>query len=174
MKSLSSVLNKPYLWGLILLLALMAIALMAPAAPPVRAAVNATGTPGAETVLVAVNPKLGQILVGSNGLTLYELSVDTPGVSKCSGACLTAWPPLTVASGTQPTAGMGVTGKLGTITRSDGTVQVTINGLPLYYFVKDTTPGEANGQGITAFGGVWHAVKPDGTPNTGPGSSPGY
>jgi predicted lipoprotein with Yx(FWY)xxD motif len=91
----------------------------------------------------------GTLLVASsNQMTLYTFDKDVAGsgVSNCSGGCLTAWPALTVAAGETPTGGAGVSGTLGTITRADdGTLQVTYNGLPLYFFAKDTAPGDANG-----------------------------
>jgi len=98
----------------------------------------------------------GRILVaGSNGMTVYNFSKDTPGVSNCKGACRTNWPALTVPSGQTPTGGSGVTGQLATITRDDGTVQVTYNGLPLYFFHNDKAPGDINGKYAN-----WSLVKP--------------
>ena len=69
----------------------------------------------------------------------------------CSGGCLTAWPPLTVATGQQPTAGPGVTGVLATFARPDGSMWVTYNGLPLYYWQGDAKAGDVTGQGINGF-----------------------
>ena len=81
--------------------------------------------------------------------------------SSCSGACAVAWPPL-LATGT-PIAGTGLTAsKVGTITRSDGTQQVTYNGHPVYLFIKDKKPGQTTGQGVTAFGAAWFALTPAG------------
>jgi predicted lipoprotein with Yx(FWY)xxD motif len=142
------------------------------------AAVSAQGigmaaTPVPATVQVAMNPTLGPILVDEKGMTLYLFQIDKAGVSNCTGACLTAWPALTLTGGATPTAGMGVTGALGTLTRPDnGAVQVTVNKLPLYFFIKDKLPGDALGQGVNAFGGLWYTVKPDGTPNSAPTSPP--
>jgi predicted lipoprotein with Yx(FWY)xxD motif len=91
----------------------------------------------------------GTLLVAaSNDMTLYTFTKDeaNSGTSNCTGGCLAAWPALTVAAGQTPTGGAGVTGTLGTITRADnGEVQVTYNGLPLYFFSKDTKPGDTNG-----------------------------
>jgi predicted lipoprotein with Yx(FWY)xxD motif len=115
---------------------------------------------------------LGTILIGSQGRTLYLFKADSGTRSACSGACATAWPPL-LATGT-PTAGAGLTAsKLGTITRSDSTRQVTYNGHPLYLFVKDTKPGQTNGQGVTAFGAAWFALTPSGTQASAPAPSSG-
>jgi predicted lipoprotein with Yx(FWY)xxD motif len=116
------------------------------------------------TVQVGGNSALGSFLVGPDGMTLYEFTKDTAGVSNCTGACLEKWPALTVPDGVQPTAGTGVTGTLGTIQRPDGTYQVTINDMPLYYWYQDVVPGDANGQNV---GQVWFVVGPDGTMITG-------
>jgi predicted lipoprotein with Yx(FWY)xxD motif len=97
----------------------------------------------------------GSILVaGSNGMTVYTFTKDTTGVSNCKTGCITNWPALTVPSGQQPTGGSGVTGQLGTITRDDGTVQVTYNGLPLYFFHNDKAPGDITGKYTN-----WNLVK---------------
>lgn len=101
---------------------------------------------------------IGTVIVsGSNGMTVYTFANDVKdnGKSACSGGCATKWPPLTVAAGGTPTAGAGATGKLATITRDDGTLQVTYNGLPLYFFANDKAPGDANGVYTN-----WLAVKP--------------
>ena len=100
---------------------------------------------------------LGKILVNSGGRTLYLFKADSGTMSACSGACATAWPPLQATG--KPTAGKGLTAsKLGTITRSGGTRQVTYDGHPLYLFVKDKKPGDVTGQGVTAFGAHWFAL----------------
>ena len=114
----------------------------ASAAPASQAASGATVN--AESVGTA-----GTILVdGATGMTLYNFTKDTKdsGKSVCSGGCLDTWPALTVAAGATPTGGDGVTGTLGTITREDnGALQVTYNGLPLYFFKNDKAPGDLNG-----------------------------
>jgi predicted lipoprotein with Yx(FWY)xxD motif len=113
---------------------------------------------GAATVEAKPVGTAGTVLVdGDDGMTVYMFTKDVKdsGKSACSGDCLATWPALTVAAGATPTGGTGVTGKLGTITRDDGTLQVTYNGLPLYYFKNDKAPGDANG--IYA---NWEAVKP--------------
>ncbi|TDT79487.1 putative lipoprotein with Yx(FWY)xxD motif [Arthrobacter sp. AG258] len=101
----------------------------------------------------------GSIVVDGKGMSLYLFTKDTKdsGTSACTGSCAVQWPPLTTTSGT-PTA-EGVTGKLGTITGADGKMQVTLNGMPLYYFAKDTKPGDTLGQGV---GGVWFLSDPSG------------
>ena len=91
-------------------------------------------------------------------MSLYIFLTDEPGKSNCSGECAVFWPPLTVAAGVTPTAGAGVPGTLGVITRDDGSRQVTYNGWPLYFFANDSQAGDANGQNI---GDLWFVVKTD-------------
>lgn len=110
---------------------------------------------GSVEIKVSSNAELGEFLVDEKGMTLYLFTKDTPGVSNCSGSCLTAWPPL-LTSG-EPRADDGVTGKLGTITRDDGSLQVTYNDLPLYYYITDVKPGDTTGHEV---GGVWFVVAP--------------
>jgi predicted lipoprotein with Yx(FWY)xxD motif len=125
------------------------------------AAPSATNARSA-TVKVA-HRDLGKILVDSRGRTLYVLSADLAGKSKCFGACAQNWPPLRASR--KPTVGTGLkASKVGTIRRSDGKPQVTYNRHPLYRFVGDTKPGQTHGQGIVAFGGRWTVVSPAGRP----------
>ena len=127
---------------------------------------------GASATVGVSNSNLGSILVNSAGHTLYEFKGDVGTKSSCTGACATAWPPLLVTG--KPTAGTGLTAsKLGTSTRSGGSQQVTYNGHPLYTFVKDTKPGQTNGQGLTAFGASWFALTPSGNQASAPASSSG-
>jgi predicted lipoprotein with Yx(FWY)xxD motif len=111
------------------------------------------------TVAVRAATMGGTILVaGSTGMTVYTFAKDVAnsGTSACTGACPAQWPALTVPAGSTPVAGAGVTGTLGTITRTDdGTLQVTYDGLPLYFFANDTAPGDTNGN----YTG-WSLVKP--------------
>ena len=104
----------------------------------------------AQVVNAAVT-SLGAVLVGQDGHTLYVHSGDTATSSTCTGGCATAWPPLTVTAGATATAGKGVTGKLGTLARPDGTTQVTYDGMPLYGWQNDTKPGDVTGQGVGGF-----------------------
>ena len=88
------------------------------------------------------------MVASSNQMTVYTFDKDVAGsgVSNCTGGCLVNWPALTVAAGDTPTGAAGVTGTLGTITRTDnGALQVTYNGKPLYFFGKDAAPGDTNG-----------------------------
>ncbi len=127
------------------------------------------------TIQVSKDAKLGDILTDSKGMTLYQFAKDQANVSNCSGGCATAWPPLVVAAGQDPTAGDGISGKLGVITRQDGSLQVTYNSLPLYTFSGDSKAGDTNGQGVA---GVWSIVHPTDTaaaqPMQQPASSGGY
>jgi predicted lipoprotein with Yx(FWY)xxD motif len=102
---------------------------------------------------------LGTILADSQGRTLYLFLKDRNGTSSCDGSCAQTWPALTT-TGT-PTAGDGVSGKLGTSERTDGTAQVTIAGHPLYVYANDAAAGDTNGEGV---GGVWFVVSPGGQP----------
>jgi predicted lipoprotein with Yx(FWY)xxD motif len=113
---------------------------------------------GPATVDVSQNATLGSILVDSKGMTLYLYTTDTPNTSNCYGPCAVAWPPL-LTSGA-PIAGTGANASmLGTTTRTDGTTQVTYNGLPLYYFQTDKVPGDTTGENVQ---GVWFVVTPAG------------
>ncbi len=94
------------------------------------------------------------VLTNGKGFTLYWFAPDTSTKSNCNGSCATYWPPVKGPA----TAGAGVTGKLTTITRSDGSVQATYNGHPLYTYVGDKAPGQAKGNGLNLSGGVWHEV----------------
>jgi predicted lipoprotein with Yx(FWY)xxD motif len=98
-------------------------------------------------------------LSGGNGMALYMLSNDSTGVSTCYDGCPSVWPPFTTSSGA-PAAPTGVTGAFGTITRTDGSMQVTYNGRPLYYFSHDTAPGQTNGEGVMDQWGTWSLARP--------------
>ena len=104
-------------------------------------------------------------------MSVYFYTKDTKdsGTSACTGTCLTQWPPVTTRS--DAPSGDGVTGKLGTITTPDGKKQVTLNGLPLYYFAKDKNPGDVTGQGV---GGVWYLASPAGDMIKTMASASGY
>lgn len=116
---------------------------------------------GAAVVAVAKNPDLGTILVDSKGFTLYDFHKDKGGKSACYGACAGVWPPLTT-SGTPKASGGAEASRLGTTKRSDGTLQVTYAGKPLYTYTADTKPGEANGNDFSSYGAEWYALQPNG------------
>jgi predicted lipoprotein with Yx(FWY)xxD motif len=109
------------------------------------------------TVMVATDPALGKILVDGKGMTLYLYSRDTKGVSNCYDACETRWPILRPGADGKPTGSADVGGPLSTITRRDGTMQVTYNDIPLYYFQADEKAGDTKGQ---ASGNVWWVLAP--------------
>jgi predicted lipoprotein with Yx(FWY)xxD motif len=114
----------------------------------------------------ATSTGLGMILVDGSGRTLYLFEKDQPNQSACAGACVAAWP-VDQSSGA-PKGGSGVTASLlGSITRSDGSTQVTYNKHPLYYYQGDSGAGQQNGQGINAFGAKWYVVNPAGAAVTG-------
>ena len=125
---------------------------LAGASSPAPAA-TATGT-GTGTVLKTTTIGGTTVLTNAKGFTLYSFAPDTPTASKCYGSCAVYWPPVT---GT-PAAGQGLPGKVTTITRTDGSHQLTYNGHPLYTYIADTAPGQARGNNINLNGGVWHEV----------------
>lgn len=105
--------------------------------------------------------RLGQVLVDSRGITLYDFVEDKGKTSVCYGACAALWPPLLTHG--KPVAGSGVRASLlGTTKRKDGKVQVTYGGHPLYYFVTDRKPGQTTGQGVNQFGGPWWVLSAKG------------
>jgi len=124
--------------------------------------------PNAEegTVFVSLGSAtgLGEILVNSQGRTLYAFSSDGPEESTCEGACEKAWPPLLIAKGEPHPSNGTSAARLGTIERADGSRQVTYAGHPLYSYTGDKSPGQANGSGASAFGGTWTALKASGAP----------
>jgi predicted lipoprotein with Yx(FWY)xxD motif len=107
-------------------------------------------------------------LVGPNGLALYVFDTDSPGTSACTGGCADNWPPLTTAEGQHVAADPSASGTFASIARSDGSMQVTFNDRPLYYFAGDSAPGDKNGDGIN---GVWHLATSS-NPATNPPSNP--
>src|SRR6195256_4753708 len=120
---------------------------------------SATAT--GEKIAVATNAKLGSILVDEKGMTVYLFVADTTKESTCYTQCAAIWPP--VLTDGAPQAGTGADASLlGTTTRTDGKVEVTYAGHPLYYFVQDKAAGDAKGQAINGFGGLWWVMSPSG------------
>jgi len=123
------------------------------------------------TLSSSASSMLGKpVVVNPQGRTLYKLSPETSKHLLCkSKECLTNWPPLTVKSAnTKLKAGSGVKGKLGLLHRGNGTLQVTLNGLPVYRYAGDSAKGDVNGEGIESFGGTWHAVTASSSASTSP------
>jgi predicted lipoprotein with Yx(FWY)xxD motif len=110
---------------------------------------GASAAAGAVVVGSTASASFGTVLTGPNGMTLYTHAGDTATSSTCTGSCATAWPPLTATG--QATLGPGVAGQLGSVTRDDGTTQVTYNGLPVYYWQADTKAGDVTGDGVEGF-----------------------
>jgi predicted lipoprotein with Yx(FWY)xxD motif len=137
------------------------------ASPSPSSSSSSPATAAANTVKTATIAGV-TVLTNSKGFTLYSFAPDTSTTSKCNGACAQNWPPVQ-----GPVTASGVTGTFGTITRSDGSVQATFDGHPLYAFVGDTAPGQAKGNGLNAAGGLWHEVTTSGTAVPAGGSSSG-
>lgn len=126
----------------------------APAAEPEET------TPAAEATVAVADSSLGEILVDAEGMTLYMFDPDEQGASTCYDDCAAAWPPLVVDS--DPVAGEGVDESLlGTVERDDGSMQVTYNDWPLYYWAEDEAAGDTTGQAVND---VWWVIGPDGEP----------
>lgn len=125
------------------------------------AAVPRGAESGAAVLTVSRARGVGAVLVDAKGFTVYDFRKDRRRRSSCYGACARAWPPLLTKG--RPSAGEGaVAAKLGTTRRRDGTTQATYAGHPLYTYVGDRRPGEANGNDVSAFGAEWYALKRSG------------
>jgi predicted lipoprotein with Yx(FWY)xxD motif len=123
------------------------------------AAATAPSGPASSGTLLKTARINGVVVITSpRGLTLYSFAPDTATTSVCNGTCATYWPPVL---GT-PAAGPGVTGRLGTIKRADGSTQAAYDGHPLYTYVGDSAPGQANGNNLNLNGGLWHEVTTSG------------
>jgi predicted lipoprotein with Yx(FWY)xxD motif len=130
---------------------------------------------GQSATVGVANENLGNILVDSQGRTLYLFRSDSGTKSACTRACAIDWPPLRATG--KPTVGGGATASIvATSARSDGKSQVTYNGHPLYLFSGDQKPGDTNGEGVNAFGGLWYALSSAGDQIVGsaPNSGIGY
>jgi predicted lipoprotein with Yx(FWY)xxD motif len=136
----------------VLALVLLGVAVAGAATPPSAPAPSSSSASG--QVLKTIQIKGATVLTNSKGMTLYWFAPDTPTKSACYGSCAAYWPPVYGAQ----KAGPGVTGKLGTIRRTDGTIQATYDGHPLYTYIADSAPGQATGNNINLNGGLWHEV----------------
>jgi predicted lipoprotein with Yx(FWY)xxD motif len=147
-----------------LLVAACGSAAASPSAPASSAAAAGSSASASTTgtVITAQAGSAGAFLTNASGRTVYLWAKDGMNMSDCSGACAAAWPPVP-ATGTLTATGGAKASDLGTITRSDGSKQVTYDGHPLYYFAGDSAAGQANGQGSDSFGAKWWLVAPSGT-----------
>ena len=133
---------------------------------------TSTSSPAATTAGSLKTTTIGgaTVLTSSTGFTLYSFAPDTSTKSNCNGTCAQNWPPVK-----GPATASGVEGTFGTIKRSDGTVQATFDGHPLYAFAGDTAPGQAKGNGLNVNGGLWHEITTSGTAGAASsGSGGGY
>ena len=121
-----------------------------------------SGSSASSTVITTKTSSGGSFLTNGAGRAVYLFMADSSGKSNCDGACAAAWPPV-IAAGQPTAAGGAQASDLSTITRSDGTKQVTYDGHPLYYFEGDTGPGMDKGQGLNGFGALWYLVAPSGS-----------
>lgn len=123
---------------------------------------NAAPTAAASgTAIEVATTRLGKVLVDSDGRTLYLFLADKGATSVCYGQCAAVWPPVLTTRAPQAGAGV-IASLLGTTRRSDGTLEVTYSGHPLYLFISDTKPGDVTGQGVDGFGGPWYVIAPTG------------
>lgn len=131
----------------------------APASSAPASSAPASNAPAAGPELKTASSSAGSIVVGSNGMSVYFFTKDVKdsGKSACEGACTALWPAVTTTS--DKAAVEGVSGIIGTIPTADGKKQVTVNGLPVYFFAQDQAPGDVKGQG---YGNVWYLVSPSG------------
>jgi predicted lipoprotein with Yx(FWY)xxD motif len=130
---------------------------------PSTSAASPSPSPAAtgEKIAVATNAKLGSFLVDESGMTVYLFVADTGTASTCYSTCAIIWPPVLTTGA--PQAGTGAQASLlGTTTRTDGKVEVTYAGHPLYYFMQDKAAGDVKGQGINGFGALWWVLSPSG------------
>lgn len=124
-------------------------------------------------VAIGTTDKAHQLLVNAKGLPVYDLTGDSASHPKCAtSSCMTYWPPVKTTSSKKPALGAGVKGRVG-VWHHKGMYQVTINGHPLYTYVKDSK-GSALGFGVKSFGGTWWPMNAKGTPVTKSSSSGGY
>jgi predicted lipoprotein with Yx(FWY)xxD motif len=135
----------------------------APSSPPSHASAAASGGPAAAegTTIKIAHTSVGTVLTDGKGITVYLCEKDTGTKPTCYGACAAAWPPVLTTSTPEAAAGARAA-LLGTAKRTDGKMQVTYAGHPLYYFFQSTKPGQVNGQGVNAFGAHWDAIRPTG------------
>ncbi len=125
--------------------------------PATSGPASSTAAGGETYEVAAATGAVGSFLTGEDGRTLYTFKPDSANTSACTDGCATAWPPFTASAQDTLKAGAGVSGKLTTFARPEGTMQVAYNGAPLYYYAQDATAGDTNGQGV---GGKWFVAAP--------------
>jgi len=140
-------------------------------AAPASGSAGGTGTGKPGELGVRSISGLGAVLQTPTGFTIYHLKTEGNGKVTCIGDCASTWPPLIAASGKVPAASPAVASHLGTVERPDGSMQVTFDSMPLYTYVGDSAPGQANGQGV---GGVWFAVTTSAASSSSDSGYPGY
>ncbi len=126
--------------------------------PATSKAPAAAAPSGPAHVMLGQDAQFGSFLTDDKGMTLYLFTKDSPNTSSCYGKCASFWPPLLTSGAPVGASGLDAS-KFGTTTRTDGTMQVTYNGWPLYYFAKDKKAGDTNGQKVL---GTWFVVSPSG------------
>jgi predicted lipoprotein with Yx(FWY)xxD motif len=140
--------SPPIVFGLVALAALILV---------LAGSERSSASPPKRTRVTTTESKLGPILADSRGKTLYLFARDKRGMSTCTGSCASYWPPLLTTGAPIATAGVKAT-LLGTARRTDGTLQVTYAGHPLYTFKLDSKPRETKGEGTSFFGGSWYVL----------------
>jgi predicted lipoprotein with Yx(FWY)xxD motif len=133
---------------------------LAAAATPAPSFASSPGASGGGYTVAVATGSVGSFLTGEDGKTLYTFASDSANTTACTDACAAKWPPFVLEGSETVKAGDGVTGTLATFARPDGAMQVTYNGIPLYYFGGDGKAGDTTGQG---FGGKWFVASPTGT-----------
>lgn len=156
------------LLALLAVVAAAAVAAACSSSPGTSSAAAAKKTHAAAVAAGLKTANVGgtSVLTNAKGFTLYSFAPDSAHKSVCNGACATAWPPV------RPGGGVTVKGAFSTISRSSGGTQLTFRGHPLYTFAGDTA-GQAKGNGVTAFGGLWHEATASGGAAPGGNTSPG-
>ena len=168
--------NRTYVLGGVLAAAVLAAgglgigAVVSTPAGAATAPTSAAPMSGANVGTAALTP--GTALVDGSGRALYLFEADQGAMSACTGACAQVWPPVLTTGAAPVLSGAAAAQLVGTTVRADGSRQVTYDGHPLYNFNGDKKAGDAKGQGINRFGGLWYAVAPDGAALTARAAAP--
>jgi predicted lipoprotein with Yx(FWY)xxD motif len=129
-------------------------------ASPATSQQSGTNASSTTATIMTHNTGKGTVLATAQGRTIYWFAIDTASMSNCTGSCATYWPP--VLGKAAAAAGTSLAHGFGTITRTDGKVQATYDGHPLYTYVADHAPGQIGGNGLNLSGGLWWAMTPSG------------